>query len=415
MNKYNKAKILLLLIVSICLYFSNTVVVYIDSKVHNRKVLEKIDNVKIEKHDKVYYGIAGVGSFNNLMQTIYIYGYAVAETEYNNTNRIVDLYLVSDENIYHTLPNITWNEVLQFGLKHLKIPDGTHVGFNAEFSAINMKDGEYKLYIAVSENDKNYGIVYSKKVIIKKGKNITIETLPEFSKEKNNINSIINTTIKYGIDKEEVQNNILNLQGWLFDTSDNYTGKVYIHIKDANNIGKYYETEVEERADVGRYYKNDALINSGFQAYIKVADEEAYEITGLVLEKDGVFYEKLIDVSRLKSSSKKIKHIVPSDNIRYGIDKQEVKNNVLSIQGWLFDKSDNYTGRVYVHVKDSNNMDKYYETNMEKRVDVGKYYKNDALVNSGFTVTIKLPDESGYEIQGFVLEKNNMFYEKKIN
>lgn len=413
MNKYNKAKILLLLIVGICLYFSNTVVVYIDSKVHNRKVLEKIDNVQIEKHDKVYYGIAGVGSFNNLVQTIYIYGYAVAETEDNNTNRIVDLYLVSDDNIYHTIPNITWNEVLQFSLTHLKIPDGTHVGFNAEFSAINMKDGEYKLYIAVRENDKNYGIVYSQKVIIKKGKNITIETLPEFSKEKNNISSIINNTIKYDIDKEEVQNNILNLQGWLFDTSDNYTGKVYIHIKDANNIDKYYETEIEQRADVGRYFKNDALINSGFHAYIKVTDKEAYEITGLVLEKDEVFYEKLIDVSRLKSSSKEIKHIVPSDNIQYGIDKQEVKNNILSIQGWLFDKSDNYTGRVYVHIKDSKNIDKYYETNMEKRVDVSKHFKNDALLNSGFNAVIKLPDESGYEIQGFVLEKNNMFYEKK--
>ena len=228
------------------------------------------------------------------------------------------------------------------------------------------------------------------------------------------LKTVNSDTLLFNFDMQEYKNNTLILQGWLYDKSDSATGNVFIRIKDGSNNIKEYAAQMQQRPDVVKYFNNDKLINSGF--IIRIPVDSSYEIVDLILEKNGVYYSiSAVKKDDNKNASKdiKIKDTIAGDSITFGIDKNEYKNNILTIQGWLYDKSESSTGNVFIRIKDGSNNIKEYATQIQKRPDVVEYFNNDKLINSGFQADIKI--DSNYQILDIILEKDGKYFSKPMD
>lgn len=228
------------------------------------------------------------------------------------------------------------------------------------------------------------------------------------------LKTVNSDTLLFNFDMQEYKNNTLILQGWLYDKSDSATGNVFIRIKDGSNNIKEYAAQMQQRPDVVKYFNNDKLINSGFIVNIPV--DSGYEIQDLILEKNGAYYS----ISAVKNDDNKnaskdieIKDTIAEDNITFGIDKNEYKNNILTIQGWVYDKSDSATGNVFIRIKDGSNNIKVYAAQIQQRPDVVEYFNNDKLINSGFQADIKI--DSNYQILDVILEKDGKYFSKPMD
>lgn len=227
------------------------------------------------------------------------------------------------------------------------------------------------------------------------------------------LKTVNSDTLLFNFDMQEYKNNTLILQGWLYDKSDSATGNVFIRIKDGSNNIKEYAAQMQQRPDVVKYFNNDKLINSGFIVNIPV--DGGYEIQDLILEKNGAYYSISAVKNDNKNASKniEIKDTIAEDNITFGIDKNEYKNNILTIQGWVYDKSDSATGNVFIRIKDGSNNIKVYAAQIQQRPDVVQYFNNEKLINSGFQADIKI--DNNYQILDIIFEKEGKYFSKPMD
>ena len=213
MNKLKIVQIISFIVLVVLLYFSTYIIVSIYNDVSNTNI-NRIEYFKLYEKDDVIYKIENIFVSNNLFKTITIQGYSFVENEFDNTNKMLYAYLISDRYCYKIASNITVH-FQHYNLKKrgYKIY-GNNIGFNIEFSGLNLNNGEYKLYIEDIENEKKYGITYAEYKIIVTDKNIKI-----LKDEFYGINKIIDefntsTDFKFSHNIEKIDDVNCKILGW---------------------------------------------------------------------------------------------------------------------------------------------------------------------------------------------------------
>lgn len=152
-----------LLIVWLC--SANHVVTYFFIPIDNQA--KKGDISQFPEKDEVVIAIKEETNLSDTWDSYRIAGGAFCETQEAHQYRKIQLVLKSDRTTYiiPATSSIRVDVFYEFeGIK--KMPDGS-VGFESEFSTLNITAGTYELYIYVWENENAYGITNSGHIYIK--------------------------------------------------------------------------------------------------------------------------------------------------------------------------------------------------------------------------------------------------------
>lgn len=119
----------------------------------------------------VFWRVDYLHSENDVLtETVRFDGYALTLTDLPDPDRAVNLYLISDRGIYRTACETTqYNLICQngkrlnnynvftalFASRNFRVQD--HYGFTAEFSTMNLPNGDYELGFSVWENETDSG------------------------------------------------------------------------------------------------------------------------------------------------------------------------------------------------------------------------------------------------------------------
>lgn len=287
-----KRHILIITILFICIMLlANTIVKTIFLNENN--VVSKLDTFKALDKDYVYGGSVNVKSMNNITQMIHITGYAFIPTIKNNNHRYTNVYLISDKHIYKlkSYANFVW---LFENFKYLYL-NSTRYGFSSDFSAINIKNGTYKIFLETYENDENYGYIYTHKLLHKNG--INIEFLDDKTIAKQVEMDKLGGNISYAIDNIKKEGDKIYFGGWAFHNKA--CGNVYMAFKNKNGDNVYYKTVKGIRYDIGNYLKNSSY-NCGWYMYIGYDTVKEYTLSSIILEQNGKFYKTDIKEQNVK-------------------------------------------------------------------------------------------------------------------
>lgn len=295
-----KRHILIITILFVCIMLSaNTIVKTIFLNENN--VVSKLDTFEALDKDYVYYMYFNGKKNSDILQTIKIDGYAFVPTNKDNDKRYTNIYLISDKNKYKikTTVKFVWlRKKHQFKyLQNFKdVNETIKYGFRSDFSAINIKNGIYKIFLETYENDENYGSIYTHKLLYKNG--VNIELLDDTtSAEQVNIENIMTDNIRYAIDHIKKEDDKIYFGGWAFH--NNSCGNIYMAFKDKNNNDIYYKTVKGVRTDIGNYLKNSSY-NCGYYMYLDYDIAKNYVLSNILLEQDGKFYNTSIDEKYIK-------------------------------------------------------------------------------------------------------------------
>lgn len=286
-----KRQILIITILFICIMLSaNTIVKTMF--LNENDVVSKLDTFKALDKDYVYYMYLNVKNNSDILQTIKIDGYAFVPTYKNNDKRYTNIYLISDKNKYKikTSEKFVWvrkEHSFKYLYKFEDVNETIKYGFSSDFSAINIKNGTYKIFLETYENDENYGYIYTHKLLYKNG--INIEFLDDKTiAEQVDIDKLGGGNISYAIDNIKKKGDKIYLGGWAFH--NNSCGNVYMAFKNKNGDNVYYKTVKGIRYDIGNYLKNSSY-NCGWYMYIDYNSVKEYTLSSIILEQNGKFYK----------------------------------------------------------------------------------------------------------------------------
>lgn len=295
-----KRHILIITILFICIMLSaNTIVKTIFLNENN--VVSKLDTFKALDKDYVYYMYFNGKKNSDILQTIKIDGYAFVPTSKDNDKRCTNIYLISDKNKYKikTIVKLIWRrKEHQFRyLQNFKdVNETIKYGFYSDFSAVNIKNGTYKIFLETYENDENYGYIYTHKLLHKNGINI------EFFDDKTiaeqvEMDKLGGGNISYAIDNIKTEGDKIYLGGWAFHNKA--CGNVYMAFKNKNGDNVYYKTVKGIRHDIGNYLKNSSY-NCGWYMYIDYNSIKEYMLSSIILEQNGKVYDTNIKEKDVK-------------------------------------------------------------------------------------------------------------------
>ncbi len=416
MNKLKIVQIISFIVLVVLLYFSTYIIVSIYNDVSNTNI-NRIEYFKLYEKDDVIYKIENIFVSNNLFKTITIQGYSFVENEFDNTNKMLYAYLISDRYCYKIASNITVH-FQHYNLKKrgYKIY-GNNIGFNIEFSGLNLNNGEYKLYIEDIENEKKYGITYAEYKIIVTDKNIKI-----LKDEFYGINKIIDefntsTDFKFSHNIEKIDDVNCKILGWAYNTKEKEPVTIYVGLSDDDGNETYWTTEKYARPDVAKYYKDKHLLNTGYRTIVRMDNTNSCNLSSIIVRYENKYYKYLLNKEKkiysksIDISSASLKH----SPIRFYIEKNKKEKNIFLIEGWGYLNDLNVPGKIYVGVKNKTGKEIYYTTEQKTRPDVVKYFNNAELLNSGFKANIELENNEEYFLSSILLEYNEKIYKNTID
>ncbi len=218
--------------------------------------------------DDVYYNIEKLSISNNLTVDTFVSGWAFVETDGENNEKIVKLILASDERSFEIDMNLSNRKDVSTVFKDNKVPN-QRTGISTSFSPLNLKNGNYTMYLYVYENEKASGIINTKKVFLKNNHTFkeiySVENLPisEFLKAKPN------NEILYHIEKNNLENNNFLVAGWAFiNNIDANKNQVYLEITKPDGVQNVYNTNKVTRWDVSDHFQDEKYKMSGFSALL---------------------------------------------------------------------------------------------------------------------------------------------------
>jgi len=262
MNK--KLIYIFLITIWIVIFFSLTPIIL---KITSKSISSSFYDVK-DCCDMVYYNIEKFSISNNLTVDTFVSGWAFLETDEGNDEKIVKMILSSDELTYEIEMKLGDRKDVSSFFKDSKVP--LHrTGISTTFSPLNLKNGNYTLYIYVYENENAFGIINTKKVFLKNNHNFkeifSGDNLPitEFSKAKPN------KEIQYHIEKNELGNNNILITGWAFIYNfDADRNQIYLEITKPDGVQNVYNTNKVTRKDVSDHFQDEKYKMSGFSALL---------------------------------------------------------------------------------------------------------------------------------------------------
>lgn len=166
------------------------------------------------------------------------------------------------------------------------------MGFQSEFSTINLPEGVYELYIYVLENEETYGIVNTGKKYIKDQNGFHM-----YNKYGEEVNLPIDTfeinDIVFRLDNFSINSNrqvCVNGWGFLNDITCSDTN-VYMILNSPHRKNIIIELEKELRTDVSSVY-GEQYSMCGFKGILNpdILLEDGVYLMSYIIEKDGRYY-----------------------------------------------------------------------------------------------------------------------------
>lgn len=416
MNKYTKIRLAVLICFIILFICLNHIINWAIVKYNNLNNMVEInnDNLSDLKKDKVYYWIEEFDIYGNIAKYLNFRGWSFAETEEDSSNRKVELILYNQDNQYAIYPSIHERETYR-AFPDKKINGKMH-GFYGKASLINLRDGIYDIYINDIENNKNYGLVYTRRYINKYGQNICISELDKVNTCINTLNTVNTNDIDFNIERIYIDDNYLNISGWAYlnDIQDNV--RVLVGIKDNNTNREEYYTASRTKRNISKDSPENIKTNSdeGFRVKIPISDYKRYKISSIVIFNKGKYYKtEFKEIDTVKYQQQINLNSVQNENaINLYIEKNKKEGNELFIAGWAYLNNINKTGKIYAGLKDNAGNEIYYTLEQIERNDVMKQYNNADLLNSGFYGFIDLQED--YKLSSIIIEYEGKYYRKEI-
>lgn len=272
----------------ILMVFSTRIVVSI-APIEGKQILRKSNIAEGQIKDPVFSFIDEISSYNGLLKNIELRGWAFCETEFDNNEKNVELYFVSDKATYVVAAEIHDRTDVVKAYPDLKVP-GINNGWYSKFSPLLMKEGTYNLFIRCYENSENYGIVDSGKVFVKHPSGGLREYLYESQKVQPD-SELVLEDIKSYIDDLILEDNSINLRGWAFIDDVNMSEcDIFVCFIETNGNKSFYSTQKVVRNDVADAYDNKKYTKSGFFLNITEDVPENIDKVTIMIKKGNQFW-----------------------------------------------------------------------------------------------------------------------------
>lgn len=180
-KKFIKIFVTMLFFSSVLLICINYIYVYIDAKLNGSYIVKNTKGFELGGgEDDVYYGIEPY-ILNGIGRKMSIKGWSFVESEEESVNRYIKIYFISDNKKYVVNTFIIKLSSAAFFWRHYKnhVPDA--IDFITEFSTLNMSDGIYHIWFETYENEKNYGVVDTGKILNIKNGFLSMDLSPKIN------------------------------------------------------------------------------------------------------------------------------------------------------------------------------------------------------------------------------------------
>jgi len=371
----------------------------------------KKSNINIEnyKKDIVYYGLDEISYYNDLYDSFFIRGWAFCETVLDNSQKEIWILLVNDKATYARELNLN-NNIYIYDKFHSEYNiKGMNHGIYSTISTVGVKNGIYKIYIYCKENNENYGLIDTGKMIKKDNRGISEYVLHASAHDikETEIGKYANCYIDSALITDE---KYLQLTGWAFTEGQNTANQyVYVRLKYAYDKSMTFDTQNRLRVDVGHTFKSHLYDYSGFSTLIpiEILKDGNIEVEILVRNGKSVYLGDKSYVFNVKDNSLKLskavikgntnqeikidpKSIMEDSSVKYNIDLCLV-DEFLHINGWTYiDNKKSSETKVYLGVISANGTTHVYDTDKHLRPDVAKFFNNELYTESGFKAVIPI-------------------------
>jgi hypothetical protein len=236
----------------------------------NDRVAKKNDIDLTRLNNSVIFNVDKIIFSQNLFRDVTASGWAFIEHDGQNPNKRLHLILASEMESYifemGTHDRFDLNVIPI--LSKYTVPKYRN-GFEGTFSPLMMKNGVYKLYIFIQENENIEGITDTGIVFTKYYGSFTEylggEEIPK-------VNEVLNTNITLKFDFLcDIENNKAMISGWAFiedGASKNVPSRPIIKLIKPNGKTSFYSTASVRRVDVAQAFNANELLMSGFSSEI---------------------------------------------------------------------------------------------------------------------------------------------------
>lgn len=416
MNKYNIMRVVILLCFLFMLVLSNKIVGTLDTSVGDLSPVEYVNNFDLSQYakDEVFYSFYTFEMYSNITRHMDVLGFAFVETEYDSSDREVILFLSNETDTYRIKLPLEYNEI-KYMFPNRKLNNKKNeYKIIGKFSTINIKNGSYKVYVYVKENNHNYGIIDT-------GRSVKINNNTDTAK---NIYYRLNEPVEfdkpfcegkidYYIENIIPSKNRVYISGYGFLESDKRKGNTYIGITDKLGNEMYYET-----FQISRIFLEDVYgaYTSGFRTLIKIKNMNDYEVTSIIIKgNDGKLYKSKISKENIHSNAGTLtkideSQIIYNAPILYYFDRFINLDSKKVVGGWGYLLDGNKVGTVYIGVKNKEGKEYIFETEQIRRQDVAKKYNNINLEQAGFRTDIELDNPKDYKFSSIYIKIEDKYY-----
>lgn len=282
-NRKLIAYILFVLFFISLLFASNFFVMQLTTEHHLRE--DSLNNY----NNKVQVNI-GIDKIlrSNLWGRSQVAGWAFCETGSFDENRSLTYLFVSDKKTYsldipftHTREDVA----KVYENKGIKF-ENRMIGYNNDFSTINMSEGIYQLYIYCNENEQDYGLIKTDYFFEKKGTDFEpyvwrSQVVDNKVVSKPQVKAVV------ALDATKVVEDNIELRGWaLIEGQDCASQTIYIKVTAGEANSRLYTTLSGTRTDVAKGYKNEQYTNCGYIARIPLNDLDNGRISVEIISKN---------------------------------------------------------------------------------------------------------------------------------
>lgn len=148
------AAIVAVFILYLC--FANTLMLMFNDNV----ALSKVSFDSFTGKDEVYQIADGFQYLGGMYEVAYLQGWAFCETDQDNSDKVITLIFRStdSDDCYAVETKAQARDDVYGAFRDIvNVYNGMN-GIECQFSTVNMKNGTYKFYVAVKENEQNSGI-----------------------------------------------------------------------------------------------------------------------------------------------------------------------------------------------------------------------------------------------------------------
>jgi hypothetical protein len=225
------------------------------------------------------------------LRTFYAFGWAFCDTETENPDNVVKLYLISPDRNYE-LPCFQMMRA-DLGVKGDIFLEGNGHGFICDLSLLKLQPGQYHLYIYCKENERDYGIIDTRRTfLISESRfeeipyeSFTIQAEDVTSVPGNGMEATLHIDMPQVSDKRMIIDKNLDtvsIAGWAVDAEAGQPAMyVYMLVGD-----RAYQAQKYERPDLTTMNPN--YLWAGFRFDIPVSElTKIQNVTFYVLNYDG--------------------------------------------------------------------------------------------------------------------------------